>query len=212
MDDKENIIRSHYIDRVHNYDIPDYKVLDWESEDAQYKRFEIFVKNCAIEGKTILDVGSGLGNLAEYIDNKNIKLKFVGVDIMPEMTKRALEKKFNNIEASFLSGDIFNDNSLLENYSFDYIYSSGIFNLNLKNNKEFLASSLKYFFAVASEGVFFNLLDASCEKLYGEKYFYCDKSDIKTMLKSILDETGKKYSIKIIDGYLSNDFSVSVKF
>lgn len=212
MGDKENVIRSHYIERVHNYDIPDYKVLDWESEEAQYKRFDIFIENCDIEGKTILDVGSGLGNLAEYIDRKNIKLKFLGVDIMPEMTKRALEKKFNNIEASFLSGDIFNDESLLKNYSFDYIYSSGIFNLNLKNNKEFLTSSLKYFFDLAREGVFFNLLDASCEKLYGDKYFYYDKSEIKNMLEDILNKTNKKYSVKILDNYLSNDFSVSVSF
>lgn len=210
-DNKETTsdIRKHYIDRVKNYEIPEYKVLDWESKEAQEARFETFINYFNLEDSIILDVGCGLGNLAEYIDRKNIKLYYVGVDIMPEMIERARKKNFINIMPQFMVMNIFSEQNI-EN-DFDYIYSSGIFNLNLGNNKEFLVKAIKSFIKIAKKGICFNLLDKSSKKLYGNKYFYYEKFETLKKTKSILEDAEVKYKIELSDKYLSNDFSIIIR-
>lgn len=208
--EKTSAIREYYIDRVKDYKMPEYKVLDWESKEAQEKRFETFINAFSLKGSTMLDVGCGLGNLAEYIDKKNIKLYYIGVDLMPEMIERANKKTFENIKPQFMVMDVFNEQNIEKDV--DYIYSSGIFNLNLGNNKDFLKKALKSFFSIARKGVCFNLLDKSIEKLYGNKYFYYDKFETIQYTKSILEDIGIKYEIELSDKYLSNDFTIIVKF
>ena len=141
MKNKKSVIIEHYINRVKNFNIPEYQVLDWESKEAQELRFKTLIEHFNMESSILLDVGCGLGNLAEYLDNKNIKLYYIGIDIMPEMIERAKAKTFKNINPQFMSLDFFNNNDIKK--EFDYIYSSGIFNLNLGNNDKFLKDAIK---------------------------------------------------------------------
>ena len=85
MKNKKSAIIEHYINRVKNFNIPEYQVLDWESKEAQELRFKTLIEHFNMESSIILDVGCGLGNLTKYLDNKNIKLYYIGIDIMPEM-------------------------------------------------------------------------------------------------------------------------------
>ena len=208
MKNKKSAIIEHYIKRVKDFNIPEYQVLDWESKEAQELRFKTLIEHFNMESSVLLDVGCGLGSLAEYIDNQNINLHYIGIDIMPEMIERAKAKTFKNINPQFMTLDFFgNSNAEKE---FDYIYSSGIFNLNLGNNDKFLKDAIKLFLIASRKGVCFNLLDISCKEKYGDEYYYYKKEDILKTTKEILESLNIKYNLKISDEYLMGDFSVFV--
>ena len=103
--------------------LPDFKVLGWESREAQYIRFEMFEKNIEIENKKLLDVGCGLGNLIEYLSERCISFDYTGIDISQKMIDCARKR---NPSFRFLCLDIFNDNTFSP-HDFDIIYTSGIF-------------------------------------------------------------------------------------
>lgn len=207
---RKSIIVDHYINRVNDLNIPDYKVVDWESEEAQNLRFKALIEHFNMSGNVLLDVGCGVGSLAEYIDKNNINLYYIGIDIMPEMVERAKSKTYKNISPQFMTMDFFKKTDIKDDV--DYIYTSGIFNLNLGNNEEFLKEAIEAFLLAARKGVCFNLLDISCKEKYGDKYYYYKKDDILLLTQDILKKLNLSYKIHIEDKYLQNDFSVFIDF
>ena len=207
---RKSIIVDHYINRVNDLNIPDYKVVDWESEEAQNLRFKALIEHFNMTGYVLLDVGCGVGSLAEYIDKNNIDLYYIGIDIMPEMVERAKSKTYKNISPQFMTMDFFKKTDIKKDV--DYIYTSGIFNLNLGNNEEFLKEAIEAFLSAARKGVCFNLLDVSCKEKYGDKYYYYKKDDILLLTQNILKKLNLNYKIHIEDQYLQNDFSVFIDY
>ncbi|AGA66314.1 class I SAM-dependent methyltransferase [Brachyspira pilosicoli] len=207
---RKSIIVDHYINRVNDLNIPDYKVVDWESEEAQNLRFKALIEHFNMSGNVLLDVGCGVGSLAEYIDKNNINLYYIGIDIMPEMVERAKSKTYKNISPQFMTMDFFKKTDIKDDV--DYIYTSGIFNLNLGNNEEFLKEAIEAFLLAARKGVCFNLLDISCKEKYGDKYYYYKKDDILLLTQDILKKLNLSYKIHIEDKYLQNDFSVFIDY
>ena len=207
---RKSIIVEHYINRVNDLNIPDYKVVDWESEEAQNLRFKALIEHFNMNGNVLLDVGCGVGSLAEYIDKNNINLYYIGIDIMPEMVERAKSKIYKNITPQFMTMDFFKKTDIEDDV--DYIYTSGIFNLNLGNNEAFLKEAIEAFLLAARKGVCFNLLDISCKEKYGDKYYYYKKDDILLLTQDILKKLNLKHKIHIEDKYLQNDFSVFIDY
>lgn len=207
---RKSIIVDHYINRVNDLNIPDYKVVDWESEEAQNLRFKALIEHFNMSSNVLLDVGCGVGSLAEYIDKNNINLYYIGIDIMPEMVGRAKSKTYKNISPQFMTMDFFKKTDIKDDV--DYIYTSGIFNLNLGNNEEFLKEAIEAFLLAARKGVCFNLLDISCKEKYGDKYYYYKKDDILLLTQDILKKLNLSYKIHIEDKYLQNDFSVFIDY
>ncbi len=196
---KTEIIRSYYDPKL-DADLPDFGKLGWESAEAQELRFAAFVDNADLEGKSILDVGCGLGNLLEYMTARNINTRYTGVDILPRMIDCARDKK---ICAEFHCVDIFRENPFGEK-SFDAVYASGIFNLNLGNNHDFFLEALCRFSHIAREVIAFNLLDHRSPNKENE-YFYFSASEVIDLIESTQCKPRK---VQIIEQYLQNDFTV----
>lgn len=179
---------------------PDYYILGWESEEAQKRRFKELVGNIDLNNKVILDVGCGTGNLLEYIGTKFHGYNYTGVDVLPHMIERAGQK---GLDGEFRCLDLFKDNPY-RNKSFDAIFSSGIFNLNLGNNQEFLIKAVEIFQNLSRETVSFNLLwDMSNDR--DDKYFYFSPEEVN---KNLSELYGQSWDISIVKGYLNNDFTV----
>ena len=180
----------------------DYQILGWESEEAQRRRFKVLTDNINLDGKSLLDVGCGLGNLLSYFKEVGIQCKYTGADILESMTKAAGER---NPDGEFLYVDVFNS----ENFSdrkFDVVFTSGIFNLSLDNNMKFLEKAIKRFMELANQQVMFNLLHIrSTDK--GSGFFYYNPEKVMTILHKL--HIGAE-RIKLIDDYLPNDFSVII--
>lgn len=192
-------IKSYYEDNMAK-DLPEYGILGWESEEAQRLRFDVLLDKVELEGKRLLDVGCGTGNLLEYIRSKGIHVKYTGVDILDKMIEKALNK---HLDADFFHMDIFKGNTFSQD-SFDVVYTSGIFNLNLGNNKEFLTNALKLFFSLSCGAVVFNLLHVDSPDRE-DKYYYFHPDEVRKILDEFSGLIGKT---EFIEAYLKNDFTV----
>lgn len=192
-----------------------YKILGWESREAQYKRFAVLAQNIDLNGKSLLDVGAGLGDLYHFLtQGLHWSLEYVGTDILPEMVRMAEQQAVQiklpdgvNASYKFLNTDIFDGKSdALKENRFDVVYTSGIFNLNLGNNEAFLKSAFEKFATIAGQYFACSLLsDESNDK--EDAYFYYNESVIEKAM------TGVKKAIpsseyRIIKGYLPNDMTV----
>ena len=186
-------IREYYLPKLKN-EKSDSGCLGWENEKAQELRFEV-LKNIFFQGASVLDVGCGLGNLYDYLKKQGYNFNYTGVDILPEMIFRAKEK---NPQAEFFSANIFEDDLFVDR-KFDVIYASGIFNIELGNNEDFLRNALQKFVSLSNKFVVFNLLHArSATKEPG--YYYQTPDTVQKLFPPV-----KK--IFFIDDYLDNDFS-----
>ncbi len=196
---KLQIIQKYYENNM-SKGLAEYGILGWESEEAQKLRFDMLLNGIELEGKSLLDVGCGTGNLLEYINSKGLKVEYAGVDILDPMIKIANAKGLNG---EFYHADIFKDN-IFEKKTFDIIYSSGIFNLNLGNNRIFLHDAVGLFLKLSKEAVVFNLLHIDSPDRE-DKYFYFHPDELK---KILADYSDKLREIEIVEAYLKNDFTV----
>lgn len=183
------------------------EILGWENKEAHYRRFDILKKvlhsNPAFDQSfSILDIGSGLGDLYCYLDERLSGFDYTGIDLLPEMTSRA---KTMYPEAHFLCGDIFKDNLFSES-SFDFIFSSGVFNINLGNNYTFLAGAVKKMVQLSRKYVIFNCLSNESKDME-DTYFYYDAK----IIADIIGSTSGVAEFKLIDGYLHNDVSAVIR-
>ena len=190
-----------------------YRILGWESRTAQYKRFAVFTGSVLLHKSTILDVGCGLADLFHFITQGfGYNINYTGIDLSPRMIELAKEQlkniplpPGNSSVITLLCQDIFSTNPYRAD-SFDFVYSSGIFNLSLGNNIEFLSKAFALFASVCKKAFVCSLLsDTSDDK--EDLYYYYNKDSVSRML----DELKKSYplsSFKIVDDYLKNDFSV----
>ena len=205
--DKLEIIKTYYEDNMAK-GLPEYGILGWESEEAQRLRFDMLLSSTKLEGKRLLDVGCGTGNLLEYIISKGIKVFYTGVDILEKMIEQAKGKQLN---AEFYHTDLFkNDtfkNDTFNDGSFDIIYASGIFNLNLGNNRAFLVNALELFFRLSSETVVFNLLHCASPDRE-DKYFYFHPNEINEILTGFSNVIER---VEFVEAYLKNDFTIICK-
>lgn len=196
---KLEIIRSYYEPKMEGH-LPDYAKLGWESVQAQRLRFDALLDNIEYNGKSILDVGCGLGNLLEYITEKNFDVRYTGVDILEKMIECAREK---NLNGQFQCLDIFDSNPFGKE-SFDIVYASGLFNLELGNNEDFFAAAFCEFLSISKQFVAFNLLDyRSPNREDGYAYFSpC------SVLEKIEALPCRPKKVQIVEQYLNNDFTV----
>jgi SAM-dependent methyltransferase len=180
--------------------LPDYCILGWESEEAQNMRFEILANCLELGNKKLLDVGCGTGNLLSYLASRSIKINYTGVDILQGMIDLAKNK---NLEGDFYCVDIFKE-AFFKSNSFDVVYASGIFNLNLENNKDFLLHALNLFLDLSKEAVVFNLLHHNSPDKE-DQYYYFNPEELNAML----DKLGEKVKkVNLVENYLQNDFTV----
>ena len=193
------IIRSYYEPKLKK-ELSDYAKLGWESPEAQKLRFDAFLDNIDAEGKSLLDVGCGLGNLLEYITEKGLNMRYTGVDILAKMVDCA---KGKGLSGEFHCLDIFKENPFGAG-SFDIVYASGIFNLDLGNNTAFFSDAFCRFQTLARETIAFSLLDYRSPGRE-EGYAYFSPAEI---IKTIESSACRPKRVQIIEQYLSNDFTV----
>ena len=181
----------------------DHEILGWESEEAQNLRFQVFADAVGLENKSLLDVGCGLGNLLTYLDKRGVCFDYTGVDILERMIRQATRRCTSG---TFIRGDVFTENIFRDN-SFDAVFASGIFNLNLGNNETFFPDAVKKLYGIAREYLAFNLLHTHSPDR-DDRFYYYHPDEVREWLTSQL--IGNP-DIRIISEYLPNDFTVVIR-
>ena len=193
---RRKAIHRHYEPRIapgrENFD-----VLDWGDAESQQRRFQVLVDHVPLAGKTLLDVGCGLGDLWGYLKQLSVPVQYTGVDLIERMIAAAREQ---HADAEFICADLFADDAP-EIGPFDVAFCSGAMNLDLGNNLEFLPRAMRRMLDLASETVVVNLLHVRTP----DKYDHCAYYDPADMLTGLAD---LPCEARIVDDYLPNDFTV----
>jgi len=110
------------------------------------------------DGKSILDVGCGFGDLYDYLGKKGVKLKsYEGIDISPKIVEKAKTLHAKDKNAAFRHGSLKELEKKYSEEEFDYVVESGIFNYNLSDNYKYLAETLELMFRLCRAGVSINM-------------------------------------------------------
>lgn len=190
-DDTERMLRFYEDSFAQHGNDP--RSVHWSGEISQGVRFEVLAGIAPLAGKSVLDVGAGLGDLYKFFLANQIPVDYTGIDIVPAFIERAQERF---PDTRFVLGDM---SSLDEDY--DYILVSGAFNFTVADSKEYYFAMIKHLFAYARSGLSFNMLDATAHPT-NETYIAYDIDEVTRYCKTLTD------NVKVISGYLPQDFTV----
>ncbi len=124
----------------------------WRNKAGQLLRFKIFCDYVEFTDKTILDVGCGIGDFAQYLIENDVSYSaFHGIDAMSEMIETANSK--NLIHCTFSTNDVINNLKALNGY--DWITFSGTFNAM---DEKIAMKVIESAFRACNLGVAFNFL------------------------------------------------------
>lgn len=126
----------------------------WSSRSTQVTRFDILTNIGPLQGRSILDVGCGVGDFYGYLKEKNIEVDYIGYDLIPENCRAATEKYGKEL---FFDKDILDTT---ERKQFDYVVASGIFFLPADNWEDAVTAILKRMFDLCRIGIATNFLSS----------------------------------------------------
>ncbi len=197
MDNALKRLKDHYVPRIRP-DREGYEILDWEDRESQYSRFDVLISSVDLQGKSLLDVGCGIGDLCVYLNGKGLEVDYRGVDILEDMIKEAMRRCDKG--DCFLAADLLEEDPFGPG-SFDVAFCSGIFNLETGNNQELLDQFLPRLKGLTREAVVINLLSVKSPDIT-EGYHYFDPLKVREQCLQMYS------SVEIKEGYLNNDFTL----
>jgi 2-polyprenyl-3-methyl-5-hydroxy-6-metoxy-1,4-benzoquinol methylase len=169
------------------------------SNQTNNVRFRILTEDILLSKNiSILDFGCGIGNLYKFLNKKNFKGTYTGIDISKLQIAFA-KKNIKSKRALFYHQDIF-EKKLTKKY--DYIFISGVFNNLISNNFKVLEKIIKTLFKNCKIMMAFNNLsyyvdyyDKGLYYVKPEKIFEFCKKNISLMVKIRHDYVIKKNTL-----------------
>jgi SAM-dependent methyltransferase len=164
---------------------------------AQKMRFEDFILNHDLKGKSILDVGCGVGDFWEHLQEHGLKVNYLGIDLAQPMIDRCRER---------FPGVAFEKYNLLEWQPlevFDFTVSFGIHNIRIPGGEDLLRIMTRRQFEVCREGAHLSILTDR----YGGFAPHIQPWRAESVLTLALAITPQ---VVLRHDYLPNDFSVTL--
>lgn len=169
----------------------------WKSRQTQEARFDALLAIGDLKGKSILDLGCGLGCLYGYLKEQGWKGEYTGMDVLDMMVEGASER---------FPGVAFEKRNILldpPRRQWDYVFISGIFNHKVKDNWIWIEKTVRACFNLSRLGMAFNLLESrSREDDFDSGFFYAKRIDLEQ--KASLWSGG---NYKMIYSYLPDDMT-----
>jgi SAM-dependent methyltransferase len=166
--------------------------VDWASEASQALRFRVLTEIGSLDGGTVLDVGSGLGDLAAFLEQRHPTARYEGWDLNPRMVERA---RMLHPRARFLVADPLADGT---GGAWDWILASGIFHLR---DEAFLRLMVAKLFAWARRGAAFNALSAWAPSPVPDA-FHAEPAQVLDFCRTLTPRVALRHD------YLPHDFTV----
>lgn len=123
--------------------------VSWSSMEHQSVRFQVLLQIADLSGQSVLDVGSGLGDLFPLLIER--KARYTGIELTSMLAKES-EQKYPGIQV--IHGDFLTYHFT---ETFDYVLCSGAFNARHPNHEAHLVEAIRKMFHLANKGVAFNL-------------------------------------------------------
>jgi ubiquinone/menaquinone biosynthesis C-methylase UbiE len=172
-----------------------WRALGWQSRRTQYRRFAVLAEIAPLAHTRVLDVGCGLGDLYDYLRDRNIPVTYTGYDLVPDMVERAA-KRFP--EVRFAVRDAVQG---LGDEPFDYILSSGAFNINFGDNLATVQNIIREMFRLCLRGVAISLLSTS-DPLRDPFFYHYDPQEMQAFCQTFCPH------VRLREDYLPNDLTL----
>ncbi|MDB4940138.1 MAG: hypothetical protein JWO40_563 [Candidatus Doudnabacteria bacterium] len=189
-------INQFYGRKLKKFGLKDAQSVDWESNKDQKTRFEILSKIGDLNGKKVLDFGSGLGGLYGYLSKRFKNISYTGIDVVSVFVEQSAKKypkaKFECIELNAIKD------------KFDYAFAAGSLTFDVAGGKKYYFNQIKAMYKLAKKGVGFNMLN---KDFFGEHKGYITYDPLE-----VLDfcKTFAKH-VQIIFNYVEGEFTVYLK-
>jgi ubiquinone/menaquinone biosynthesis C-methylase UbiE len=157
------------------------------------------LRNINPKGKTILDVGCGLGELVPYLDEKtNGDFTYIGIDIAEKLIEDA-RTQYGKPGREFYIGDIFTVNLS----SVDIAVLSGALSFKTENIEAYALQTMEKMFSLCTEAACLNFLS---------KYVDYELEKNQHYLPETIFAKGKALSrsVNLIHDYPLYEFTVQV--
>ena len=188
--------RGWYADKVarHGYD---HRGLGFRTRSSQELRFQALLSLGDLDGRQILDVGCGFGDLLVYLLDHGIEPRYTGIDICQPMVQRCRER-FDGSNSRFHVADVLEWQPEDE---YDYVVASGIFGLDARGARARIRPTLRQMFGWARNGIAANFLSKRTLEP-AEARVYVDPAEALEMGLALTP------SVRLDHSYLPNDFTL----
>jgi SAM-dependent methyltransferase len=189
----KNRISDFYLRHLNKNGVESAKTLNWTSQRSQLVRFNTLDRIGNLENASILDVGSGLGDLYGYLIAQKKTFEYYGIDIVPAFVELAKQK--------YPQGNFGYDEIFRMTKKYDYVLASGSLSFTVKDNKNFYQEMIRKMYELANIGVGFNMLDT---------HYYSPDTTYAAYDPEITADFCKTFAAKtyLIRGYEEGDFTV----
>ena len=176
--------------RVHG---PRREALDW-SEQGQQTRFRVLAEAADFEGRSVLDIGCGLGDFLPFLEARFGKVAYTGFDFFAPFIEHA---RANHPRGQFEVRDVLRDPFP----EVDLVVSSGLHNIPTGENEAEMVALFRKAFGAAREAVAVNMLSTRADRRDdGRAYFVPER-----MLAAAQEIS--RYAVLRHD-YLPHDFTL----
>ena len=158
-----------------------HRTVGWGSIRDQVLRFDMLCRGLDLTGKTILDIGCGLGDIVPYLDIRYPSgFKYTGIDLAPSLVKAA-QQQFAQPNISFICGDM---DKLDESEEYDVVLLSGALSYRVDDNVGHAKAMLKKLFRISKEVISVNFLSDYVD-YQEEKNFHYSPEDMFHFAKTL---------------------------
>ncbi|OGL46130.1 MAG: hypothetical protein A2W05_09750 [Candidatus Schekmanbacteria bacterium RBG_16_38_10] len=187
-----------YNGRYHEFG-RDIRTVGWGSKRDQFLRFEVLFRGLNPKGKTILDVGCGLGDLISFLDERTAgDYCYVGVDVADRLIEDA-RKTFTAPNIEFHVGDVFSA-SLPK---VDISVLSGALSFKVDGIEKYAHDTMRKMFELSREAACLNFLTKYVDYELEKNQHYYPES-----IFSQAKELSRR--VNLIHDYLLYEFTVQI--
>lgn len=156
----------------------------WKDRASQFLRFDMLFRDYDARGKTILDVGCGLGDLYTFLNEKyGDDFQYIGIDISSKLIDAAMKKHVAK-NCRFYHSDITSFTKQYHNEAIDYSVESGMLSFRIGDNEAYAQSVMQEMFNISADGASLNFLSDQVD-FQLEKNFHYDACQVIAWVKSL---------------------------
>ncbi len=175
----------------------------------QKLRFKYLIDCAEIDSHdSVLDIGSGLGDLLRFIRKKHLKCNYTGIDFLDDFVNVANKKYNKDKNSKFIKFNILKQKI---SKKYDWVLLSGMFNDKYKNSEKDMIKVITKMFQACKKGIVFNSLskyvDYEDKKLF---YSYPDKI-FKYCIKNFSNYIVLKTDYQLKKGIIPFEYTMCVK-
>ncbi|MBF8271057.1 MAG: hypothetical protein HW380_162 [Magnetococcales bacterium] len=179
-DDEANRIRDLYESRLKDSGT-DVKTVGWGSKKDQMLRFHVLTRGVKLQGRSVMDIGCGLGDLVPFLDQQTDgQYEYLGIDLAPKLVETA-RGIHGGPRRRFLAGDILQLDDLAP---VDVVLMSGALSFRIGDNISFTQTMLRRMFSLSREVMAVNFLTSYVD-YQAEKNFHYSPESLFTFSKSL---------------------------